>query len=188
MSLAARWIAAVSSSPSFGTAPYDVIEVQPAGWLAGGAFSDLVGRYPGSGFREPRYLVELSDHRMVQLSRLLFVVAANLDGGHSVEEVADRVSAQYRRRLTPEGLEFLVEAKLRPLGLIDDDRSSAAPAQAASTRPVGASPSRGSILASTSRPISPTRRCRSRICTGRAQCGLWAPAASSRYAGTGMWN
>ena len=80
----------------------------------------LLGRYPGSGFREPRYLIERRDHRMVQVSRLLFIVAANLDGRHSVDEVADRVSAQYRRRLTTEGLEFLVEAKLRPLGLVVD--------------------------------------------------------------------
>jgi hypothetical protein len=36
-SVTARWMAAVSSSPSFGTAPYEVIEVQPAGWLAAGA-------------------------------------------------------------------------------------------------------------------------------------------------------
>ena len=34
-SVTARWMAAVSSSLSFGTAPYAVIEVQPAGWLAG---------------------------------------------------------------------------------------------------------------------------------------------------------
>src|SRR5262245_16755519 len=80
----------------------------------------LLGRCPGSGFREPRYLIERSDRRMLQLSRLLFIVAANLDGRHSVDEIADRVSTQYRRRLTTEGLEFLVEAKLRPLGLLDD--------------------------------------------------------------------
>ena len=82
----------------------------------------LLGRYPGSGFREPRYLIERHDQQMLHLSRLLFIVAANLDGHHSVEEIADRVSTQYRHRLTTEGLEFLVEAKLRPLGILDDPR------------------------------------------------------------------
>jgi putative peptide zinc metalloprotease protein len=90
----------------------------------------LLGRYPGSGFREPRYLIERRDHRMLQVSRLLFIVAANLDGRHSPEEVADRVSTQYRRRLTTEGLQFLVEAKLRPLGLVEDDGTPARPAPA----------------------------------------------------------
>jgi putative peptide zinc metalloprotease protein len=83
----------------------------------------LLGSCPGSGYREPRYLIERPDQRMLQLSRLLFIVAANLDGRHSVEEIADRVSTQYRRRLTTEGLEFLVEAKLRPLGLLEDSRA-----------------------------------------------------------------
>jgi putative peptide zinc metalloprotease protein len=81
----------------------------------------LLGRYPGSGFREPRYLIERRDQRMLQVSRLLFIVAANLDGRHSPDEVAARVSTQYRRRLTTEGLQFLVEAKLRPLGLLEDE-------------------------------------------------------------------
>jgi putative peptide zinc metalloprotease protein len=81
----------------------------------------LLGRYPGSGFREPRYLIERHDEQMLQVSRLLFIVAANLDGRHSASEVAERVSTQYRRGLTTEGLEFLVEAKLRPLGLVQDD-------------------------------------------------------------------
>ncbi|HKA82683.1 MAG TPA: AAA family ATPase [Acidimicrobiales bacterium] len=93
----------------------------------------LLGRYPGSGFREPRYLIERRDQRMLQVSRLLFIVAANLDGRHSPEEVADRVSTQYRRRLTTEGLQFLVEAKLRPLGLLEDEDTPGQPAPTADT-------------------------------------------------------
>ena len=90
----------------------------------------LLGRYPGSGFREPRYLIERRDQRMLQVSRLLFIVAANLDGRHSPQEVADRVSTQYRRRLTIEGLQFLVETKLRPLGLLEDEDTPGQPAPA----------------------------------------------------------
>lgn len=99
----------------------------------------LVGRFPGSGFREPRYLIKRRDQRMLHLSRLLFIVAANLDGRHSFEEIADRVSTQYRRRLTTDGLEFLVEAKLRPLGLLDDGHPpDRAPAHLAHPRVPGA--------------------------------------------------
>jgi putative peptide zinc metalloprotease protein len=99
----------------------------------------LLGRYPGSGFREPRYLIERRDQRMLHLSRLLFIVAANLDGRHSVEEIADRVSTQYRRRLTTDGLHFLVEAKLRPLGLLDDGHTpDHAPAHLADPEVTGA--------------------------------------------------
>jgi putative peptide zinc metalloprotease protein len=98
----------------------------------------LLGRYPGSGFREPRYLIERHDERMLQVSRLLFIVAANLDGRHSASEVAERVSTQYRRRLTAEGLEFLVEAKLRPLGLVHDDGPGRPRAAELERHPAGA--------------------------------------------------
>ena len=98
----------------------------------------LLGRYPGSGFREPRYLIERHDERMLQVSRLLFIVAANLDGRHSASEVAERVSTQYRRRLTAEGLEFLVEAKLRPLGLVHDDAPGRPRAAEPERHPAGA--------------------------------------------------
>jgi putative peptide zinc metalloprotease protein len=100
----------------------------------------LLGSCPGSGYREPRYLIERPDQQMLQLSRLLFLVAANLDGRRSVEEVADRVSTQYRRRLTTEGLEFLVEAKLRPLGLLDDQRAGVDSPGRAAAPPRGAPP------------------------------------------------
>ena len=100
----------------------------------------LLGRYPGSGFREPRYLIERHDERMLQVSRLLFIVAANLDGRHSASEVAERVSTQYRRRLTAEGLEFLVEAKLRPLGLVHDDAPHRRGAARPGRHPAGAAP------------------------------------------------
>ena len=84
----------------------------------------LLGRYQGSGYREPKYLIRRSSGQVLHVSRLLFLLAANLDGRRTTEEVADRVSGQYRRRLTPDGVDFLIEHKLRPLGLL----ASATPA------------------------------------------------------------
>ena len=78
----------------------------------------LVGRYQGSGYRESKYLIRGGSGQVLHVSRLLFLVAANLDGRRSPAEIAERVSGQYRRLLTPEGVEFLVEHKLRPLGLV----------------------------------------------------------------------
>ena len=63
----------------------------------------LLGRYQGSGYREPKYLIRGRSGQVLHVSRLLFLVAANLDGQRTAAEVADRVSGQYRRRLTPEG-------------------------------------------------------------------------------------
>ena len=78
----------------------------------------LVGRYQGSGYREARYLIRTGSGQVLHVSRLLFLVAANLDGRRSAAEIAARVSGQYRRQLSAEGVDFLVEHKLRPLGLV----------------------------------------------------------------------
>ncbi len=51
------------------------------------------------------------------MSRLLFVVASHLDGRSRVEEIAARVSEEYGRTLDAEGVQFLVTAKLRPMGI-----------------------------------------------------------------------
>lgn len=78
---------------------------------------ELVGRYQGSGYVEPKYLVRRADGQILHISRLLFLVAGNL-GNRTPAQIAERVTRQYRRGLSAEGVEFLVERKLRPLGLV----------------------------------------------------------------------
>ena len=80
----------------------------------------LLGEYQGSGFTEPHYLIVRADQQVLHVSRLLFVVASHLDGRSSMEEIAARVSQEYGRTLDAEGVEFLVTAKLRPMGIVAD--------------------------------------------------------------------
>ncbi|MFL6127786.1 MAG: hypothetical protein ACJ73E_01825, partial [Mycobacteriales bacterium] len=84
--------------------------------LAAGA--RLLGRYQGSGLRDEHYLVERADGQVVHLSRLLHLVASTVDGERSDVDVAERVSSAYGRQLTPDGLAYLVEHKLRPAGVL----------------------------------------------------------------------
>jgi putative peptide zinc metalloprotease protein len=101
----------------------------------------LVGGYEGSGFTEPHYLIEREDGQVLHVTRLLFLVAANIDGARTVPEVAALVSAQFGRELTPEGLLYLLEAKLSPLGIIET--TSGANAHLPRARPVLALSARG---------------------------------------------
>ncbi|HEU4491117.1 MAG TPA: AAA family ATPase [Jiangellales bacterium] len=78
----------------------------------------LLGAYEGSGFRDGRFLVVRGDGQVLHLSRLLYLVAAALDGRRDADDLADRVSAQLRRRLPPEGVDYLVSTKLAPLGIL----------------------------------------------------------------------
>ncbi len=80
----------------------------------------LLGRVQDSGLTSPAFLVRRPDGQVIQLSHLLHSVVTRLDPRKSPEDLADAVSAFYGRTLTVQGLQMLVETKLRPLGLVAD--------------------------------------------------------------------
>jgi putative peptide zinc metalloprotease protein len=94
----------------------------PAPRRAGGI--QLHGPYAGSGYREPRYLVVRADGQAVHLTRLLYLVLEAIDGSRAPVAAATEVSSHLERELTAEGLLFLVDTKLRPLGLLTADRNT----------------------------------------------------------------
>src|SRR5207248_962457 len=57
------------------------------------------------------------DGQVVQLSRLLYLVASSIDGVRDVETIAYRVSAQHGREVSADNIRYLVEQKLEPLGV-----------------------------------------------------------------------
>ncbi|MET9084843.1 hypothetical protein ABZX77_23685 [Streptomyces sp. NPDC004237] len=77
----------------------------------------LHGEYQGSGFTEPKYIARRGDGQVVQLSRLLYLVASSVDGVRDAEAIAHRVSARFGREVSGENVRFLVEKKLEPLGV-----------------------------------------------------------------------
>ena len=87
----------------------------------------LLGPYASSGLRGQHFLAERADGQVVHLSRLLHLVVSEADGRRSGAEVAERVSARYGRQLTPDGVDYLVENKLGPAGLIAPVGATAPP-------------------------------------------------------------
>ncbi|MET7691964.1 hypothetical protein ABZT06_28960 [Streptomyces sp. NPDC005483] len=77
----------------------------------------LHGEYQGSGFTEPKYIARRGDGQVVQLSRLLYLVASSVDGVRDSESIAHRVSARFGREVSGDNIRFLVEKKLEPLGV-----------------------------------------------------------------------
>lgn len=77
----------------------------------------LHGEYQGSGFTDPKYIARRGDGQVVQLSRLLYLVASSIDGVRDVETIAYRVSARFGREVSGENIRYLVENKLEPLGV-----------------------------------------------------------------------
>ena len=79
---------------------------------------ELVGEYEGSGYREPHHLARRRNGALIQLTDLLHLVAAHADGSRSYDEIAQAVSSEYGRTVSPDNVRTLVEDKLRPLGVL----------------------------------------------------------------------
>ena len=78
---------------------------------------ELIGEYRDSGFKETPYLARRSDGQVIQLSKLLYSVAENIDGRRSVSQIARDVTQKQDRNVSPDNVAFLVTSKLVPLGV-----------------------------------------------------------------------
>jgi putative peptide zinc metalloprotease protein len=78
----------------------------------------LIGEYEGSGYKEAPSMVRRPDGQVIQLPDLLYRLASKADGEHSYRQMADELGTEIHRRLDPEDVHFLVDEKLRPLGVL----------------------------------------------------------------------
>jgi putative peptide zinc metalloprotease protein len=79
---------------------------------------ELIGEIPGSGYRRAPALARRPDGQMVQLTPLLYLILAAIDGRRGYDEIAARVSPVLNRLVSADNVRTLVEQKLRPLGLL----------------------------------------------------------------------
>ncbi|HEX2075715.1 MAG TPA: hypothetical protein VHF92_18200, partial [Geodermatophilus sp.] len=78
----------------------------------------LLGELPGSGYRRPPALARRGDGQTFTLTPLLHQVLLAVDGRRTVAEVAEQVSAATGRLVRPDDVRRLVDASLRPMGLL----------------------------------------------------------------------
>jgi putative peptide zinc metalloprotease protein len=79
---------------------------------------ELVGEMRGTGYRTPPKLVRRADGQALHLTPLLYEVLSAIDGRRTYEGVAVAVSSRLGRELTAADAAFLIETKLRPLGVL----------------------------------------------------------------------
>jgi putative peptide zinc metalloprotease protein len=79
--------------------------------------TELIGQAAGSGLREPPYLVRRCDGQVVQLSRLLYILAGQMDG-RDLDAIAASASSELQLRVSSEQIAHAAEHKLAPLGLV----------------------------------------------------------------------
>jgi putative peptide zinc metalloprotease protein len=78
----------------------------------------LFGEMQGSGYRNAPALVRRQDGQTITLTPLLYRTLEALAHGNSWEAVAEDVSCVVDRDVTVEDVQYLVDEKLRPLGLL----------------------------------------------------------------------
>jgi putative peptide zinc metalloprotease protein len=103
-------------------------------YLADGV--ELIGKYEDSGFRSAPYLVKRGDGQVIQVSELIYLVAAGIDVSGDVDEVADRVSVDYGREVSPDNVRYLIDKKLRPTGLLWSGEATGESAPVARANPL----------------------------------------------------
>ncbi len=81
---------------------------------------ELVGEFQQSGFKEPPSIVRLASGQTVQLTELLYVVLTCIDGHRSLEQIAAAVTEKIGKSASVDDVAFLVENKLRPLGVLKE--------------------------------------------------------------------
>jgi putative peptide zinc metalloprotease protein len=92
------------------------VAAPPSPRLADGV--ELIGEFEDSGFKEPPRLARRADGQVVQLSPLLYLVAEACDGAHQPDAIAGVVSERSGRQVSGDNVTFLVDEKLRPLGVV----------------------------------------------------------------------
>jgi putative peptide zinc metalloprotease protein len=96
-----------------------------------------LGQVRGSGLVDPSYLLRRGDGQVVQVSRLLYLVATEVSPDRQAHQVAAAVTAACGRELTVAGLSRLLTGKLEPIGLVQNlDREVSAPAPAPRADPL----------------------------------------------------
>src|SRR5215217_8242497 len=79
---------------------------------------EFLGAVPGSGYRQAPSLVRRADGQTIQLTPLLYRVLEEIDGTRDLDAIAAAVGERTDWLLTADDIEFLIEQKLRPLGVL----------------------------------------------------------------------
>jgi putative peptide zinc metalloprotease protein len=80
--------------------------------------TELMGEFRDSGDAQPPSLVRRPDGQVIQMSQLLYLTAAALDGHRDDTAIAAIVSTGLGKTLTPDQARYLITSKLAPLGVL----------------------------------------------------------------------
>lgn len=78
---------------------------------------ELAGELQETGFKDRQWLIQRDNH-FIQTTELLYRVAEQMDGEHTLQEIAQRVTEVTDWRVSADNVQQIIQDKLIPLGLI----------------------------------------------------------------------
>jgi putative peptide zinc metalloprotease protein len=99
-----------------GAAPVAPPSAEPPPRLADGI--ELVGEYQDSGFKDPPYIIRREDGQVIQLPKLLYQLAEQVDGERGYDQIGEALSHAIGRGVTGDMVKMLADEQLRPLGVL----------------------------------------------------------------------
>lgn len=85
---------------------------------------ELLGQLDGSGFEETPYLVRRPDGQVVQLPAILYALVELIDGRRDAAAIGEALSEKIGKGIDADGVSFLIDEKLRPLGVVGEPDGS----------------------------------------------------------------
>lgn len=104
-------LASRPAAPVLGREPTDGVPARAVG-------VELLGQLAGSGYRRPPWLVRRADGQTFQCTQILYRLLDGIDGCCDDAALAALLSEQIGKVATADDVRFLVEHKLRPLGVL----------------------------------------------------------------------
>src|SRR5262249_26037536 len=68
---------------------------------------ELIGEYQGSGFIQAPYIVRRADGQVIQLPRLLYLLAVSVDGQRDLAAIADALTVEFGKVVLPDQVAYL---------------------------------------------------------------------------------
>jgi putative peptide zinc metalloprotease protein len=79
---------------------------------------ELIGELAGSGYRRTPALARRADGQLIKLTPLLYRLIETIDGRRDYDEIAAELTRRVGKNATADDVRYLVEKKLRPLGIL----------------------------------------------------------------------
>lgn len=79
---------------------------------------ELIGEYEDSGFKVNPWIARRADGQMIQLTEVLYAIAAAADGRRDLNAIAAHVREASGRAVNADNVGTLIEDRLRPIGVL----------------------------------------------------------------------